>query len=252
MLVFLEGKKEPIDTSNLQIIGGGTEGTLYKLDDFVLKISKSDLSNMTEEKLKDLRDSIPNDEKIRIVPPISIASKSNQIKNLKLNPAFGYTERFIKENPSFIFSFDKDHFFDEMHLLRKQVHCYMSKNSIGLMDTNPNNILVSSDNNGIYLIDHDRDVTVSSQYFERSRITYGDYFCHNDQKLQLIVYKTLLLQLLRYNGIDGTNVGDRVLLFVENEGQRKDITYKYIEKVLSQYSTLSEYTEDTVKRIKNM
>ena len=95
-------------------------------------------------------------------------------------------------------------------------------------------------------------MTVSSQYFERSRITYGDYFCHNDQKLQLIMYKTLLLQLLRYNGIDGTNVGDRVLLFVENEGQRKDITYKFIEKVLSQYSTLSEYTEDTVKRIKNM
>lgn len=250
MLFFLEGQKNPIDTNNLRKIGGGEDGTLYELGNAAIKISKGCCGNMTEEKIKDLRSAIPNHEDIRIVPPILIATKPNQVSNLRINPAFGYTERLINENPNFMFSFSKNHFFDEMHLLRKQIHTYMSKNAIGLTDTNPNNILISQDNNGMYLIDHDRDVTPSSMYAEKSRIRYGDYFIHNDKKLQLTMYKALLLQLLKYNGIHGTKIGYRVLSFVERESQRTDITYQAIEQMLAQYTTLSEYTEDSIDKLK--
>lgn len=249
MLVFLEGKSTPVDTCQLKKLGGGEDGSLYELHDQVLKMLKS--GYMTEEKIRDLRNAIPNSEEIRIVPPLLIASNSNQKKPVyQLNPAFGYTERFIKENPSFILSFDKSKFFEEMHLLRKQVHTHLSQNNIGLMDTNPNNILVSQTNNGLYLIDHDRDVTPNSMYAERARVRSNDYFAHNDRKLQLLMYKTLLLQLMKYNGIQNTRSSDPVLLFVDSECQRTDISYKTIENTLEQYQTLSEYTEDTIKKIK--
>ena len=108
MLVFLEGLGVPINTSKIQVLGGGEDGTLYKLGGSALKILKSSFGYMTEEKIRDLRDSIPNSEDIRIVPPILIATKSGQFGNLKINPAFGYTERFINENPNFLFnSIDK-------------------------------------------------------------------------------------------------------------------------------------------------
>jgi len=250
MRLKLENSKKIIETDELIPLGEGKDGTAYKLDDET--IIKSIISGyMTEEKIKDLRAAIPNDESIRIVPPIEIATNLDIKKTrVKLNIADGYTSRLIKENPNFILMKSTDSFLEEMHLIRKQVKEYLSDNEIALSDSNPNNLLVSLDNGGIYIIDHDRNITPSSMHYEKSSIRDRNYHIHNDKKFSLLFYKGLLLQLLKYNGIKFEYGGDPVISYVENETERTNITLKTIEETLEGYKTIGEYTRETIRKIK--
>lgn len=249
MIIKLENSKEKIDTDTLVPIGEGKDGTVYQYQDKILKINTS--GYMTEEKIKDLRNAIPNNQNIRIVPPIEIATETKgPKKRVVLNIADGYTSRFIKENPSFILMKETYDFLEEIAILRQQTHEYLSNNEIGLSDSNPNNILVSLDNGGMYLIDHDRNITPSCMYTEKEYVQNQDYHTHNDRKLALLMYKSLLLQLLKFNGIKFTNGGDPVLSFVEKETARKDITFETVENALKEYKYISEYTRATIQKIK--
>lgn len=249
MVVKTEKSKKTIDTEQLKPLGEGKDGTVFEYDNQALKLNIS--GYMTEEKIRDLRDSVPNSEEIRIVPPIEILTDPlKTTPRVKLNIAAGYTSRLIRENPSFILMKSKEEYLEELFLIRKQVNEHMSTNQIGLSDSNPSNVLVSSDNGQLYIIDHDRDITPSCMQYEKGMIRGGNYYEHNDRKLSLLMYKCLLLQLLKFNGIKFTSGGDPVIRFVESETERKDITFKTIEDTLSDYRSISDYTKDTVRKIK--
>ena len=93
MLLELEKSKDIVDTDNLTPIGEGKDGTVYKYND---KIIKRNISGyITEEKIIDLREAIPNDENIRLIPPLEIARTLEPKRKLKINIADGYTSRLI-------------------------------------------------------------------------------------------------------------------------------------------------------------
>lgn len=248
MLLELEKSKTIVETDNLIPVGEGKDGTVYKYNNKIIKRNVS--GYMTEEKIIDLREAIPEQENIRLIPPIEIASTLTPKRKSKINIADGYTSKFINENPNFILMKETDSFIEEMYLLRNQIKEYMSKNQIAILDSNPNNLLVSLDDNAIYLIDHDRNVTPSCMHFEKARIKNQDYIAHNDRKLALLMYKALLLQIVKFNGIKFSSLGDPVISYVDSQTERTDITYKNVEDVLKGFKTISEYTKETIRQIK--
>ena len=60
----------------------------------------------------------------------------------------------------------------------------------------------------------------------------------------------MLLQILKFNGLKFSPIGDPVIAYVDSQTERTDITYKDVEKTLSGFKTISEYTKETIRQIK--
>lgn len=255
MLVTIEGSKEVIDTNSLldKRIDSGKDGDVYRLNDNeVIKLCNSCL--MTEEKIKDLRECVTEAEErttSRLVLPRKIVREVGTNPNNRLNIATGYTERYVKEKKHGIVIMSTDTFLQEITLLREDIHKHFSPNSVAIRDSNPNNLLpeIINSSERLCLIDHDRDVTVSSMYSEKSHIRNQDYVAYNNKRFSLLAYKALLLQILKLEGINSGNYGV-VANYVESQAQREDVTQKTIETALLGYRYVSEYAQDAARKIK--
>ncbi|MBR1385340.1 MAG: hypothetical protein IJ568_00770 [Bacilli bacterium] len=163
MLIRIEDKKDLIDTYNLKKIANGKDGILYLYENIIIKISLS--GEMTLEKLEDFRKakekSFNNEEdflKSRIIIPEKIVfNPKEKIKKMKVTPLFGYTQRYFLVKKE-IESMDRNLLIQELSSLREETHKLLTNNKIAIMDTNPQNIIISNDNK-LLLIDHDRDIT---------------------------------------------------------------------------------------------
>lgn len=255
MLVTIEGKKEVIDTNSLldKRIDSGKDGDVYRLnDDEVIKLCNSCL--MTEEKIKDLRKCVTEEEEkttSRLVLPRRIVREVGTKPSQRLNIAVGYTERYVKEKKHGIVIMSTDTFLQEITLLREDINKHLSSNHVAIKDTNPNNLLPEVINNSerLCLIDHDRDVTKSSMYAEKACIRNQDYVAYNNKRFSLLAYKALLLQILKLEGINSNDYG-AVASYVEYQSQREDVTQKTIETALLGYRYVSEYAQDAAKKLK--
>lgn len=197
----IEGSEEIVNTARLEKIGHGKGGIVYRLDEKnILKVLK--LNNMNEEKLRDLRESVQDLGKTRlIVPSKTVTDLFTQHPKRQFTLIAGYTTRFIEENPDLILMMSPYEYMEEIFLLKEQIETYFSTNKIAVKDTNPNNIL-SSGVDGItrlYLIDYDSNITPKGSGCNGKKVVHGNYSQYNDRRLALIMYKVLLNQIVRFN-----------------------------------------------------
>ena len=250
MLIKIEKDRRLIDTNNLRIINSGKDGCIYNFEGEALKISDS--MYMTREKVKDLKQAIPDNCSCKIVVPRRTVIDPSKNYSLKYKPIIGYTQRLLLEDQNGIRFMSPNEYIQEFVMIEKQVSDFLSKNQIALMDTNPNNILATFDDDGkLYLIDHDRDITPSSTFVEHQKIRNNDYINHNQRKLAELMYKGLLLQLQKIQGIGNSAANtEKVDKYIEQEAERSDITFSTTEQALSSYSSIDEYAKDTLRKIK--
>lgn len=250
MLIKIEKDRRLIDTNALKTINSGVDGTVYSFEGEALKLSDS--MYMTREKVKDLRQAVPDNSNCRIVVPRRMVIDPSKNYSLKYKPIIGYTQRLLLENPNGIRFMTPDEYFNEFSIIERQTLDFLSNNQIALMDTNPNNILANwDDDTKLFLIDHDRDITASSTFMEHQKIINSDYLNHNQKKLAVIMYKVILLQLLKIQGIGNSISSNRkVDKYIEQEAQRNDLTFSTTEQALDGYSSIDEYAKDTLKKIK--
>lgn len=116
-------------------------------------------------------------------------------------------------------------YLEEFSILDIQIFEFLTKNYIAITDTNPNNILATSFDvkTILYLVDHDNDITPSSTYFEKQQIKHGDYSTHNKNKLALIMYKCLLLQILKLQGIGNSATKNKKVIKLYQTRSKKKI-----------------------------
>ena len=243
MQLKVEGQKEPIMYYDLNYISEGKDGMAYGHFEEIIKLTIS--GYMTPEKLRDLRFFIPDKPDIRIVPPRKIIlDPCKVIPTFKTSKLFGYTQRKLPTIENGILKMTTDEYLREFDTIRKQSAEYLSKNSIGIMDTNPMNVLPATLNNStaLFMIDLDRYITPSCSYYEKGAIKDGDYFKHNRKKLALIMYKVLLLQIQEEQ--------KEIKRYINQEEKRTDITFTEIEKMLLPYSCIEEYAQESRKKIK--
>lgn len=251
MLIKIEEDEKLVDTNGLRIINSGQNSILYNFLGEALKISYS--GYMTREKVKDFKEAIAHNSTCRIIPPNKTIIDPSKNQNLKNKPIIGYTQSLLKENPIGVLFMSPQQYLSEFSTLDIQIFEFLTKNCIAITDTNPNNILATSfdDETILYLVDHDNDITPSSTYFEKQIIKHGDYSTHNKNKLALIMYKCLLLQILKLQGIgNSATKNKKVINYIEQEAKRKDINFSTTEQALAGYSSIDEYARDTLQKIK--
>lgn len=233
-------------------IGNGRDGEVYRYsENEILKLLHS--YYMTEEKIMDLREAVPEDANSRIiVPRLTINVPKAGRTKFKFNIPDGYIAKYIPESKDFIMSMTTEEFFCEIEQLRKEINNFLSLNKIAILDTNASNIMKSSEDQKLYLIDHDRDITPCSMYYEIKQVRNSDYVNYNNRKLALITYKCLLLSLLKFEGLSpDKRTNNPVCLYVENELKENDnITFSTSEKELKDYQTIGEYAQRKILQIK--
>lgn len=251
MLIRIEDKNGLIDTNSLKLIANGADGKLYLYDNVLIKITESD--EMTLEKLNDFKkvkekefNSEDEFKKSRIIIPEKKVSKQKEkIKKMKVTPLFGYTQRYCLKKDK-IESLDSKLLIKELTSLRDETHKILSKNNIAIMDTNPQNIIMSCDNK-LHLIDHDRDITDSCMEIEKERAIYkNDYYIHNERKLSQLYGKLFLYKL--YNFLDLNNKR----IYTEFEKIYNYLDTLDIDKlfeIISNYKDIDEFKDEKEKEI---
>lgn len=233
-------------------IGNGRDGEVYRYnEDEILKLISS--CYMTEEKIMDLREAVPENANSRIVVPrLIINAPREKRKKFKINIPDGYIAKYIQESKEYIIPMKTEDFLNEIEQLKKEINDFLSPNKIAILDTNPSNIIRSYEDQKLYLIDHDRDITPCSMYYEIRQVRKQDYINYNNTKLALIAYKCLLLSLLKLEGLTpDKRTNNPVSLYVESKLQTaNDISFSTSENELKDYQTIGEYAQNKILEIK--
>lgn len=246
MLVVLDDSSETININRLEKISSdGKDGVVYRYGNLVVKIPTS--GHMTVEKLADLKKVAL--KKSRLILPLD----KGQVIDGRSPREFGiaFTTRYIERNPTPLENIPTDVFLEESHALRDEIQDNFTPNDISILDTNPKNVIVSGDGcEGftLNLIDHDRNVTPTSSFRERQMVSRCGYDNFNDKKFAQIMYKLLLLELLRSEELkEGKPLKDDnpVGAFVIKEAEAlrngyKTVSISDIEGCLSGCSTVSD------------
>lgn len=197
MLVVLDDSTKVIDIYKLEkISSNGKDGTVYRYGDFAIKLPIS--GHMTVEKFKDLSN-LSHNTSLLVLP----LQKGETLDfNTPKNFIFAYTTRFINRNNASLETLPADILLDGMNSLREEIQEHFTPNGIAILDTNPENILVtgygdSFENFSLNLIDHDRNITPSSTSREKEYVRTCGYDNFNDKRFAQIMYKLLLLEMLR-------------------------------------------------------
>lgn len=204
MDVVIEGTNNFIKLDNLQRVGSGKDGKLFKYGNSVIKICES--GYMTYEIFYDMKDALVklrekgiDASKTSIVLPEKKVYNpySSQVSNLRVTPLFGYTQRYILCSQRNYVNLSTSDFIKMSENLHKDVHEIFTLNSIALIDTNPHNIIFGKDNR-LYLIDHDRCITKRCTEIEKQCVKSNDYFSHNEERFTTLINKFLLYQIVAY------------------------------------------------------
>jgi len=250
MQVYIKDLDKKIELDKLKSIGCGTDGVLYKNDDYVIKICNS--KYMTNTKFNDFitakkeaykRGSDPNSSKI-IFPDHEVDEVP--VKNLLIKKIIGYTEKYHLEKNNGIRYLKTDNFINGILQLKDDIHTFFSDNSIAIMDTNPKNILVSNSDN-VYFIDHDRSITKNTIDNPNS-ILNNDFYYHNETKFTHLVNHALMLQLFYHAEYNDETI--RTILRYKQEQELKKLSLKAILYELKGYNTVEEYALDQAKSLK--
>ena len=252
MLVKIDGIKDFIETDNLKKIGEGLDGVLFLYNNNVIKINNSDY--MTHEKFDDIIsakknacDNGLNIEKASIVfPDRKVNLANSKVKKLKITPLFGYTQKYIVEKKGGIENLTTCAFIDGIKKISDEVHSVFSNNNIAITDTNPNNLLVS-ENNKIYLIDLDRNITKSCTLQEREMIRNSDYFSYNELRLAKTINRALIYQV--YKDALKDLKKRRLIIEMMQEEELKSCSLNQTFIFLSNYDTIKEYADDRAKKL---
>lgn len=255
MLVKIEGISTPVETDKLEVIHkGGADGTILRFGNEALKICYS--GYMTEQKIEDLRNAVPENEETRLIVPRKIVNALDRNPKLNNEPATGYTTKLIDVSHNGILQMTTDNYLSEAYEIRRQVHNYFSKNNIAMIDTNPDNLLPEKalQNQRLYLIDHDRDVTPNSPYHQRSIVeASSDYERYNEKKVALLMYKVILKQLQVLEGINSNDISP-TNSYIDDCVIKKFNgmpNFTLIKGELSGFKTIYEYAMDTKELIKS-
>lgn len=247
MLLKIENQTELIDTLQLKQIGEGKDGKIYKLGNSALKLTES--GYMTEEKAKDLIKAVPPNRNNRLIIPKNIVYNPKSIKISGSYSMAGYTSELVNINNE-ISTMTSEEYLNEMMALWVQIEKYFSHNKIAITDINAQNLLSSivDGEKRIFLIDHDRNITPSCNALEKE-IIKDDYSKFNEKKFALLMYSGILYQVFKLAKIKKANSKD-LNNYIEEELNRKNTTLSNTEKVLSDFDTIQEYAEVTLKKIK--
>lgn len=245
----IEGEKGTIKINGLKFIDGGRDGKVYRLDkDRVIKILSSYF--ITEAKIEDLREAVLDGDRksSRLVVPQKIVSEENpQNAYLRFGVPIGYVSPYIESDVSYLENLTCEEFMDEICTLRDEIHKYFSKNQIAVVDSNPRNLIFSGKK--VHLIDHDRDITPSSAFYQKIDIINDDYESYNDKKLALLAYKALLLQIIKSESLENEFKNVILYTYVNQEAKRDDINFTTLRKELKGYRCIPEYTKSRFKSI---
>ena len=251
MQVYINNLNQIIDLSNLKSIGSGTDGDLYINEDYVIKICHP-IHLMTDTKFDDFirakKDSLnkgDNPSASRIIFPDYGVQKS-PVTNLTIGKLIGYTEQYHLERKNGLRYLRTEDFIKGIHQIREDVHTFFSGNSIAIMDTNPKNLLVTKSGH-IYLIDHDRNLTINTR--EKSdRIIDNNYYHHNERKMISLVSNALLL--LVFSDEEYSDEKLRMYLRLRQEIELRNDSLNSVLSELNGYSTLEDYSKDKIKVLK--
>lgn len=252
MYIRIEGNSSYINLDGLsRVLNDGSDGELYFCGNDVIKICHSDY--MTLEKLRDFNlikekmfDSESEFYESRVVLPDKLVTKKgHKIKKLRVTPVFGYTQSYHVEK-CLITSLSIKDFINETKTVKDSVHNILTANNVGITDTNPANLLVSSDNK-VYLIDHDRDVTENTYELEKKALLRSNNYFENNEK----VFANMIARTITYT------IGSPIKRKTE---RIYEILYKYekylcflssdeLYDILSKYSTFEELAEDKSKEL---
>lgn len=246
MLLKIEGCKGKIDTSNFVFIGKGDDGYTYKYNDMVIKLNESDY--MTEEKVKDLRKAGVGIKNLRLVLPDKILYDAKHNNSFKYNLCFGYTQKFIDIRDNVLQSMTTDEFLNDASVIVNDLHRCFSSNQIAILDSNPNNLVYTSENKKKkgYLIDFDRNITPSSSSFEKNIVSNSDYVHFNQKVINLIMYKKLLNEVITINRSRPV-VNELYKEYIKSDSF--GVNFDDIVGTLKPYSTVGEYVKDKVSSI---
>ena len=242
---------ETIDLNNLELIGAGEDGKLYLYKDKIIKLAES--QDMTLEKMEDfkrVKEKCFSSEKefnnSQIVLPNEIIKRPNErIKRLRVTPIFGYSQQYHLERKNEIFNIPSNHLINEMETIRSEIHRILTDNKIAIIDTNPNNLLLSDDNK-IYFIDRDRDITDSCMEMEKRVIYDKSHYKHNEKRYS-ILFKNLLL--LKLSKCIGGKQGLNEQTFMDYYNKIMDLKLDDAYKIIESYENLSVFTEDRKKEL---
>lgn len=250
MQVYINDLNKKVELDKLKSIGYGTDGILYKNDDYVIKICQS--RYMTNTKFNDFisakkesyrKGSDPSSSKI-IFPDYEVDEVP--VKNLLIKKIIGYTEKYHLEKNNGIRYLKTDRFINGILQLRDDIHTFFTGNSIAIMDTNPKNILVSKSDN-VYFIDHDRSITKNT-IENMNSILNKDFYYHNETKFAHLVNHALMLQSFYHVEYNDETV--RAILRYRQEQELKNPSLKSILYDLKEYDTVEEYATDKAKALK--
>ncbi len=254
MLIVLNDDDDIIDIDMLKKVGsGGKDGTVYRYGNRVVKLPTS--GHMTVAKFQDLS-TIDTCCSSRLILPLQ-KGQAIDISSPK-HLIFAYTSKFIDHDSSLLEDLPTRVFLEEANCLRDEIHNHFTANEIALLDTNPNNILTaksSEDDFTLNLIDHDRNITPSSTIKEREFVSSCGYDNFNDKKFAHIMYKLLLLEMIRNEELKegGSLKNDHpLIIFANQEAQALSfgdmtIDFSDVEELLLGTDTVSE-TVDLMRR----
>jgi hypothetical protein len=240
-----------IDEKSMKI-GSGQDGHLYLHLDTIIKICTSQY--MTYEKLDDFNrvkmlsaaKGINTSKSTIILPDKKVEKQNEQVKRLKITPIFGYTQVYKLEKKSGISTLKTSTFIENVEKVHEDLHAIFSSNNIAIMDTNPHNLLVTNDDE-IYFIDHDRNVTPSCMSSEKDAVIDNDYYKHNEVRFSKLLNRALLLQAFR--GIQNNDQNIRLVLEAMEEEELKNYSINQLYSIISDYDTIYEYSVDKAKEL---
>ena len=251
MQVYINNLDQNVELTDLDSIGSGTDGVLYINGDYVIKIYRP-IHLMTDTKFEDFikakKDSLnkgDNPSTSRIIFP-DYGVQHFPVTNLTIGKLIGYTEQYHLERKNGLRYLRTDDFIEGIGQIREDVHTFFSRNSIAIMDTNPKNLLVTKSGH-IYLIDHDRALTINTRE-KTDRIIDNNYYHHNDRRIISLVSNALLLQA--FNEEEYSDEKMRMFLRLRQEIELKNDSLSAILYELKGYKTLEEYSKDKIKVLK--
>ena len=241
MFVIVDGK-ELINLDELETLNPGQDGELFIYGNDVIKICNS--GYMSYEKLEDynkLATSLTG-KKHLILPEKTVEQFNVFVKKMVITPLFGYTQKYILRKKDGIGSLKTNTFISNMKQLHDDIHEVFSKNSIGLMDTNPENLIVDQ-NDEIFLVDHDRNVTPSCMSSEKRDI-HGDYLLHNDKRFSILLNRCITDKIVKKYGNNPNNLKKLLSVMTENSPCEE------IYSQLSDYDTFDDFIKGKAKQLK--